>query len=101
MGGADRVARWAAVGIGFSIPISVAIDNVLLAAMMLAWLAGGRLRDKWATIRANRGSPNRSRASPSSAEAKREIPAARTRPPGFSTRAASRSARERSAASVR
>jgi O-antigen ligase len=51
--GSDRVSRWAAVAIGASIPISTALDNILLAVVLLAWLAGGGWRDKWAAARAN------------------------------------------------
>jgi O-antigen ligase len=50
---ADRVARWAAVGIGASIPVSTSVDNILLGVVTLAWLAGGGYREKWAAVRAN------------------------------------------------
>jgi O-antigen ligase len=49
----ERIGRWAAVGIGFSIPLSVALDSVLLALALLAWIAGGAWREKVATVRAN------------------------------------------------
>jgi O-antigen ligase len=39
--GMDRLARWSAIAIGFSIPISVALDNILLVLLFLGWLAGG------------------------------------------------------------
>ncbi len=39
--GMDRLARWSAIAIGFSIPISVALDNILLVLLILGWLAGG------------------------------------------------------------
>jgi len=45
---ADRLAQWSAVALGFSIPISVALDNVLLALVLLGWLAGGQYREKLA-----------------------------------------------------
>lgn len=51
--GADRAALWIAVAIGFSIPISTALDNVLVAALLLCWVAGGRYREKLAAIRGN------------------------------------------------
>jgi O-antigen ligase len=51
--GSDRLSRWAAVAIGASIPVSVALDNILLAIVLLAWLAGGNYREKWAAARAN------------------------------------------------
>ncbi len=49
--GSDRVSRWAAVAIGASIPVSVALDNILLAVVVLAWLAGGEWREKWRAVR--------------------------------------------------
>jgi ADP-heptose:LPS heptosyltransferase/O-antigen ligase len=45
--------RYAAIALGASIPISVALDNVLFFVVLLAWLAGGRLREKLAALRAN------------------------------------------------
>jgi hypothetical protein len=50
---ADRAGRAAAITLGFSIPISVALDSVLLAFIALAWLAGGSYREKLAAIRDN------------------------------------------------
>jgi O-antigen ligase len=41
------------IALGFSIPISVALDNVLLALIALAWLAAGELRAKLSIIREN------------------------------------------------
>ncbi|MEO8631135.1 MAG: O-antigen ligase family protein [Betaproteobacteria bacterium] len=51
-----RLNGWAvyvAVAIGFSIPISTALDSVLCAAVLLLWLAGGGYREKLQTIRDN------------------------------------------------
>lgn len=50
---ADIVATRAAVALGFSIPISVALDNVLLAFMLLGWLLGARYREKLQAIARN------------------------------------------------
>ena len=36
---ADRAAQWAAIALGFSIPLSVALDNVLLLVVPAGWLA--------------------------------------------------------------
>ncbi|MDD5383253.1 MAG: O-antigen ligase family protein [Gallionella sp.] len=36
--GAEITTRWAAVALGFSIPISVALDSILALVMLLAWL---------------------------------------------------------------
>jgi O-antigen ligase len=53
MSRADRVARGAAIAIGASIPVSTSIDNILLGVVLLAWVAGGGYREKWAAVRAN------------------------------------------------
>lgn len=50
---ADTAATHAAVALGFSIPISVALDNVLLAFVTLGWLLGARYREKLAAIGRN------------------------------------------------
>jgi O-antigen ligase len=52
-GFAHRGALWMAVLIGFSIPISTALDNVLVAALLLLWIGSGRYGEKWAALRAN------------------------------------------------
>lgn len=44
--GIDILGRWSTVAIGASIPISIALDNLLLAAALLAWLAGAQYRTK-------------------------------------------------------
>ena len=49
-----RSAQWAAVAIGFSVPISVALDNVLLAVVAACWLAGGAWRETWRCARDNK-----------------------------------------------
>jgi hypothetical protein len=50
---AEDAVKWAAVLLGFSIPVSVVLDNVLLALILLFWIAGGRYRDKLAAVRGN------------------------------------------------
>ena len=50
---AENVLKWAAVLLGCSIPVSVALDNVLLGVILLCWLAGGGYRDKLAAVRNN------------------------------------------------
>jgi O-antigen ligase len=49
----QRMGRYAAIALGASIPISVALDNVLFVLILLAWLAGGSLREKVIALRAN------------------------------------------------
>jgi O-antigen ligase len=51
---ADRTAQWAAVALGISIPISTALDGVLLALVLAGWLVSGAWRAKW---EAGRGNP--------------------------------------------
>jgi len=51
---AERAAQWAAVALGLSIPISVALDNVLLVVVLACWLASGAWRAKWDAVRGNR-----------------------------------------------
>jgi O-antigen ligase len=44
--GTGVLGRWSTIAIGASIPVSIAVDNVLLAIVLLAWLAGLQYRDK-------------------------------------------------------
>jgi len=48
---AETGARCCAVGLGFSIPVSSALDNVLLLAFIVLWLAGGNLAAKLRAVR--------------------------------------------------
>jgi O-antigen ligase len=50
---ADDIGRYAAIALGFSIPVSVFLDNVLLAVVLGGWLAGGAYRAKVASARDN------------------------------------------------
>ncbi len=50
---AESSARWAAIAIGFFVPISVALDNALMLAVLILWLAGGRFAEKYRIIREN------------------------------------------------
>lgn len=50
---ADALAKWSAIAIGFSIPISTALDNILLLLVLIFWLASAGLNNKWETIKAN------------------------------------------------
>jgi O-antigen ligase len=51
--GAHRGARYAGIALGASLPLSTALDNVLLVLLLLCWLASGRYAEKLAAIRAN------------------------------------------------
>ena len=50
----EQAARCCAIALGFSIPISVALDNVLLALILLFWLASLDFRAKFEHIKRNR-----------------------------------------------
>jgi O-antigen ligase len=47
----DRLARWSAIALGASLPISTALDNILLVLIALGWLASAGYRAKWSVIR--------------------------------------------------
>jgi O-antigen ligase len=47
------LGRYAAIALGASIPISVALDNVLFVLVLLAWCAGGGVREKVIALRDN------------------------------------------------
>jgi len=49
----QTLGRYAAIALGASIPISTALDNVLFALILVAWLGSGGLREKLAAIRDN------------------------------------------------
>ena len=50
---AGRTAQWAAVALGFSIPISTALDNMLIAVVLAGWLASGAWRMHWDAVRSS------------------------------------------------
>lgn len=50
---ADELAKWAAASIGVALPLSTALDGILLALVALFWLLGGRFREKFTAIRKN------------------------------------------------
>ena len=47
----QQTGRSAAIVLGVAIPISTAADAVLVSLLLLAWLAGGNLREKAAAVR--------------------------------------------------
>lgn len=47
----DRLARWSAIALGASLPISTALDNILFALVVLGWLASAGYRAKWLEVR--------------------------------------------------
>jgi O-antigen ligase len=52
-GRSEQLGRHVAALLGFSIPISTALDSVLLALVAVLWVAGGDLRRKTAIVAAN------------------------------------------------
>ena len=50
---ADELAKWTAVLLGFSLPLSTALDGLLLALMVVLWLLGNNFREKYAMIKKN------------------------------------------------
>jgi O-antigen ligase len=50
---ADSLAKWTAVLIGFSLPLSTALDGILMALMVLFWLLSDDFRLKYKMIRNN------------------------------------------------
>lgn len=50
---ADRGGRWGAIALGFSLPISVAADGILLVLVLAGFALSGAYRDKWGILRDN------------------------------------------------
>jgi len=48
---ATNLSRWSAIGLGFFIPVSVVLDNILLLLCLMGWLIGGNLSAKLRDIR--------------------------------------------------
>ncbi len=42
---AKRVSQWSAIAIGASLPVSTALDNVLIVIALTAWALSGQIRD--------------------------------------------------------
>ena len=49
----QQAQRYLAIALGFSIPVSTALDNVLSGAILLLWLLSGGYAHKLRVIRAN------------------------------------------------
>jgi O-antigen ligase len=49
----DRAALWIAVAIGFSLPISTALDGLLEVMLVACWIAGGGWRERLSVLRNN------------------------------------------------
>lgn len=50
---AARTSGWATILLGFSLPISGAIDNLLLFVILIGWLLCADWQNKWANLRAS------------------------------------------------
>ncbi len=51
--GAATTGRWGVIALGLSIPVSVALDNILISLIAVLWLLGEDLRGKAILIRQN------------------------------------------------
>jgi len=51
--GAEQVARWSAIALGFSVIVSTALNGMLMALLLVAWLASGRWDGKLSLVRTN------------------------------------------------
>ena len=50
---ADTLNKWIAIALGFTIPISTALDNTLLGLLLVLWILGAGYREKWQQIKNN------------------------------------------------
>jgi len=50
---ANTAAKWAGTGLGFSIPLSTALDSILGVSVATFWVFGAGYRKKWDLIRGN------------------------------------------------
>jgi len=51
---ANTVTKWCGTGLGFSIPVSTALDSILGISVAAFWIFGAGYRKKWDLIRDNR-----------------------------------------------
>jgi O-antigen ligase len=51
---ANTVAKWGGTALGFSIPVSTALDSILGISVAAFWVFGAGYRKKWDLIRGNR-----------------------------------------------
>ena len=50
---ADTLTKWVAITLGFSIPVSTALDSILLGLLVVLWILGADYREKWQQIMNN------------------------------------------------
>jgi O-antigen ligase len=50
---ATAAARWSAIALGFSLPVSTTLDSILVTVFVLACLAGGKFRELAVDLRSN------------------------------------------------
>lgn len=51
---AAAFSKWIAIALGFSIPVSTALDNILLGLFAACWLLGAGFSEKWQDIKRNK-----------------------------------------------
>ena len=47
---ADTLTKWVAVALGFTIPVSTALDSILLGLLVVLWILAADNREKWQQI---------------------------------------------------
>lgn len=52
-GHASVLGRWSTLALGTTIPVSVALDNIIIAIALAAWMGGLQYREKLSLIRCN------------------------------------------------
>ncbi|MGH8757737.1 MAG: hypothetical protein ACRET9_06055, partial [Burkholderiales bacterium] len=50
---ADTLTKWVAVALGFTIPVSTALDNILLGLLVVFWILAADSGEKWRQIKNN------------------------------------------------
>ncbi len=50
---AERVGRWSAIVMGFTLPIWALADSLLMGLLVLSWAASGHWRRTWQIVRSN------------------------------------------------
>jgi O-antigen ligase len=50
---ADTLTKWVAIALGFTIPVSTALDSILLGLLVVFWILTADNREKWRQIKNN------------------------------------------------
>ncbi|HVS26952.1 MAG TPA: O-antigen ligase family protein [Burkholderiales bacterium] len=52
-GKADTLTKWVAVALGFTIPVSTALDSILVGLLVALWILAADYKEKWRQIKNN------------------------------------------------